>query len=127
MKPWVLALLGLLVVAGGVAADTALLTNPTIRNGYWAYLVVGPGLLLALLAVARKRSWGTIPWALLAVLVTGAYSFVRFLPAPSTPPAVGVSAIFPDFALPDQNGRSVSLDELRKDGPVVVVLFRGHW
>lgn len=33
----------------------------------------------------------------------------------------------PDFALPDENGRFVSLDELRARGPVAVMFHRGHW
>ena len=33
----------------------------------------------------------------------------------------------PDFALPDQSGRIVSLLELLADGPVVLTFFRGGW
>ena len=33
----------------------------------------------------------------------------------------------PDFALPDENGRFVSLEELRAAGPVAVMFHRGHW
>ena len=33
----------------------------------------------------------------------------------------------PEFLLPDQNGRLVSLSELVARGPVVVAFHRGHW
>jgi peroxiredoxin len=33
----------------------------------------------------------------------------------------------PEFVLPDQNGRLVSLSELTEQGPVVVSFHRGHW
>jgi hypothetical protein len=38
---------------------------------------------------------------------------------------VGQSA--PDFALPDADGRSVSLAKLRARGPVVLSFYRGRW
>lgn len=40
-------------------------------------------------------------------------------------PAVGDP--FPDFLLPDQDGRLVALSRLRDDGPVIVAFLRGHW
>ncbi|HWB74034.1 MAG TPA: hypothetical protein VG755_03745 [Nannocystaceae bacterium] len=33
----------------------------------------------------------------------------------------------PAFALPDEHGHSVSLDQLRTQGPAVLVFYRGHW
>jgi hypothetical protein len=38
---------------------------------------------------------------------------------------VGQSA--PDFALPDANGSTVSLVDLRARGPVVLSFYRGRW
>lgn len=40
-------------------------------------------------------------------------------------PAIG--EVLPNFTLPDQNGKLVTLDALLRDGPVVVVFLRGHW
>lgn len=40
-------------------------------------------------------------------------------------PAIGET--LPDFILPDQNGRLVSLAALLAEGPVVVAFLRGHW
>jgi peroxiredoxin len=35
--------------------------------------------------------------------------------------------VMPEFLLPDQNGRLVSLEQLLRSGPVVVAFHRGHW
>lgn len=52
----------------------------------------------------------------------------------SQPPAkmartspVGIGETAPDFTLEDQRGRRVTLSEARAKGPVVLVLYRGHW
>ena len=41
--------------------------------------------------------------------------------------ALRAGDIAPDFALPDQSGRVVSLHELLAHGPVVLTFFRGGW
>jgi peroxiredoxin len=33
----------------------------------------------------------------------------------------------PDFALPDDGGRIVRLEELLSEGPVAIMFHRGHW
>jgi len=33
----------------------------------------------------------------------------------------------PDFALPDADGNTVSLDNLLAQGPAVLVFYRGYW
>jgi peroxiredoxin len=38
-----------------------------------------------------------------------------------------VGDLFPDFILPDQNGRIIRLSALLADGPVVIAFLRGHW
>lgn len=43
-----------------------------------------------------------------------------------TPP-VATLAQAPDFSLPDESGKPVSLTELRRRGPVLLVFYRGHW
>jgi peroxiredoxin len=40
-------------------------------------------------------------------------------------PAIGEA--FPNFLLPDQDGRLVGLETFRNGGPVVVGFLRGHW
>ena len=41
--------------------------------------------------------------------------------------APGVGDFMPPFYLPDEKGRIISLSGLLKDGPVAVVINRGHW
>lgn len=45
--------------------------------------------------------------------------------AGSAAPEIGDG--LPDFILPDQNGKLVSLAALLSEGPVVVAFLRGHW
>jgi peroxiredoxin len=33
----------------------------------------------------------------------------------------------PDFTLPDHSGTPVSLSETLREGPVLLVFYRGHW
>jgi peroxiredoxin len=39
----------------------------------------------------------------------------------------GPGDVIPDFVMPDDRGRLVSLDELVAEGPLVLSLNRGHW
>ena len=41
--------------------------------------------------------------------------------------AIGVGDTAPEFALPDLEGQTVSLRELRRRGPVILDFFRGGW
>ena len=127
MKPWQLALLGFLLAGIAIAADTTLLTVPAIRNSYVTYVLVGPAALLAIIAIAWQRSWGTVPLAVLTLLGSGVYSIARFYPTPREAPSVKVGDVFPDFSLPDQDGKLVALHDLRRTGPVVLLLNRGGW
>ena len=54
---------------------------------------------------------------------------VCFLYSPAQEKAKGlpIHAKAPDFTAMEQNGKSVSLKRLRKNGPVVVVFYRGNW
>ena len=42
-------------------------------------------------------------------------------------PGIKVGEIAPDFALPDAHGNTVRLADLLKNGPVVLVFYRGAW
>jgi hypothetical protein len=42
-------------------------------------------------------------------------------------PGLGVGDAAPPFRLPDQNGNVIDSADLLAKGPLVVVLFRGHW
>jgi peroxiredoxin len=47
--------------------------------------------------------------------------------AQDKPEGLFINSKAPEFKGTDQNGNSVSLKDLRKKGPVVVVFYRGHW
>ena len=44
---------------------------------------------------------------------------------PSEAPVPGAAA--PPFQLPDVDGRPVSLQELHREGPALIVFYRGWW
>lgn len=47
--------------------------------------------------------------------------------AQSEPAALAIGSKAPAFSAKDQQGRTVSLEQLQAKGPVVVVFYRGHW
>ena len=65
----------------------------------------------------------------------GLFYVARQLPAATAAPRGGQKA--PDFSLPDQNGKAVTLAELLASGPtgaagakangVLLIFYRGHW
>ncbi|MDB5253076.1 MAG: AhpC/TSA family protein [Flaviaesturariibacter sp.] len=59
---------------------------------------------------------------LLLLLAAGLASFAQ-----GKPEGLFLNSRAPEFKGKDQNGADVSLKELRKKGPVVVVFYRGNW
>lgn len=51
----------------------------------------------------------------------------RLLEAEAGVTAPSIDELMPDFMLPDQDGRLVTLDDILVDGPAIVVFYRGHW
>lgn len=47
--------------------------------------------------------------------------------AQSGPQGLAINSKAPEFKATDQNGKVISLDELRTHGPVVVLFYRGNW
>lgn len=47
--------------------------------------------------------------------------------AQEKPEGLFINSKAPEFKAKDQHGKEVSLKELRKQGPVVVIFYRGHW
>jgi peroxiredoxin len=60
-----------------------------------------------------------------AAIVDRLVSRLREHGAGDSTPKVG--DIMPPFALPDENGRLVNLDDLLEGGPAIVTFHRGHW
>lgn len=132
MTSGVLALLGVLVAVGGLAAYNLLLRFPVVRNhpeGYVAALAVGVVLTALAVVRARRRRWPA--WLALGftglLLVLGAWFNYVVARVPDTPTALRVGEPAPDFTLPDASGRPVALADYRGRKPVVLVFYRGYW
>lgn len=53
---------------------------------------------------------------------TNAYGFSQ-----SAPNALRISDIAPDFEVLSPDEKTISSRELREQGPLVIVFYRGHW
>ncbi len=89
---------------------------------------------IALLIAGWKRAPRKILASIVAVLglfIAGAFTFMvtagsKGLPVAQGAPAVGQQA--PDFALPDTQGRQVSLSNvLGQSNGVILIFYRGYW
>jgi hypothetical protein len=115
---------------------------PLTRDFPWANLLlfaIGGILLVVGLvrafgrpSVYRGKIFGPI-LALVSLLVFGVFSYVFFyvvrqLPASAAAPRLGDKA--PDFTLPDQNGKPVSLQEILGSSgtrAALLIFYRGYW
>ena len=93
-----------------------------------SWLLIAAGLLLSVVAVARARRRAVSTLLLISNLcVAGAFAsliYVAFV-VPAVPgPAIGTPAV--DFALADQAGKVVRLEDF-KGQPLLLVFYRGHW
>jgi peroxiredoxin len=61
----------------------------------------------------------------IAVIYQNLVGHLEALVSGTVAPAIGDE--MPDFLLPDQHGRLISLEGLLETGPVVVSMNRGHW
>jgi hypothetical protein len=127
-----LALLGLAVAIGSIAAYALLLRVPLVRNhpeAYVAGLALATGLSALAVARARRRRWPA--WIALGVsgLLLAAGAWYNFVGArvPEGPTALRVGQPAPDFAARDAAGRPVTLADYRGRKPVVLVFYRGYW
>ena len=141
---------GFLVVAAGLLSYLPVFSQfRATRDFAWVNLLlfaVG----LVLLGVGLKRAYGQrdryrgqvfgpalalLGVASIGLFVWGIFVIARDLPASAAAPHVGQKA--PDFALPDQDGKTVALADLisrpaagttaaRANG-AVLIFYRGYW
>jgi hypothetical protein len=117
---------GYFVVGLHLAAALPWLRNHAVVS--WVPVVLGGA--LAARAVARApRGRRLVPSLLLAIDALLTVKFALFLYVvtavpPATGPALGRPA--PSFALPDQTGRTVRLEDFHGH-PLLLVFYRGHW
>jgi hypothetical protein len=69
-----------------------------------------------------RRDFARAALVVLATLAIGPGCLLRSRGTP-----VAEEQLAPDFALPDEQGHTVALADLRAKGPVVLVFYRGHW
>ena len=150
-RRWNLLLwIGFFIVLFGLGSYIPLFALfPVTRDFPWANLLllaIGGVLMCAGLIRAFKQPdvyRGKIFGSILAVLsiagislfAYGLFYEARQLPSATAAPRVGQKA--PDFTLPDQNGKAVTLADLLSSGPtgtakaranlVLLVFYRGHW
>jgi len=79
--------------------------------------------------VYRGKVFGSI-FAVLSILLFAFFSYeifyvLRQVPFSAQAPRVGEKA--PEFTLPDQNGKQVSLSDLLSPNGAVLIFYRGHW
>lgn len=85
-------------------------------------------------AIAVARAWRDRRWLVripagLSVAVLALW-FVAFFGLGSVPPPAAIAgelSVAPDFTLPDEQGRPVTLASAISTGPVLLVFYRGHW
>jgi hypothetical protein len=125
-----LAVLGVVVALGSIAAYVLLFRVALVRNHPEGYVVAfAVAAALAALALARSRRWPIwLAFGLTTLLLIGGTWF-NFIGArvPALPTALRVGEPAPDFILPDASGRPVALADYRGRKPVILVFYRGYW
>jgi hypothetical protein len=131
--------IGWVVVLIGVFSYTLLARFPVTRDFPWVNLLLfciggillGTGLVRAFRQpqIYRGKVFGPVLAAISLFFVSlFAYEIfyvLRQVPRSAHAPRVGEKA--PEFALPDQNGKRVSLTELVAPNGAVLIFSRGHW
>lgn len=87
------------------------------------------GMLLALVSVGQRRTWGRVATSLvLALLCAGEWYFMlsmSLLPDYTGPLQIGKK--IPTFTTTFADGSSFTDQDLRKGAPTALVFYRGHW
>src|SRR5882762_6300247 len=126
---------GFLVAVGGLFSYEYFAQFPITRDFPWANLLLfGIGAVLLLIGLFRAfgrpqlyrgKVFGSI-FVAISVLLFAFFSYVTFyvlrqVPLSAQAPRVGEKA--PEFALPDQNGKSVALVDLLSPNEAVLVFY----
>ncbi|MEE8169322.1 MAG: hypothetical protein V3T70_02130 [Phycisphaerae bacterium] len=123
------ALTGLAAAIAGPVVYLLMLSDAWLRRtGAGAFALLGVGTLVGLAALFTSprrgvRIIGGIPAGLTVLFALG-FFLGGAVPAPQS---AADSQSAPDFTLPDQAGRPVTLSKRLQSGPVLLVFYRGHW
>ena len=118
----------LLLVLAAPISFVLTLEQPFLRStGALAFALLALGLLFALRGVVRRHR-AARPILGAGVLLAGAcvWGFFGLARLPQTH-GVEAGALAPDFTLADSAGTRWSLRDARRQGPVLLVFYRGFW
>jgi len=130
---------GFVVAVGGLFSYEYFAQFPIARDFPWANpLLFGIGASLLLIGLFRAfgrpqlyrgKVFGSI-FAVVAFLLFSFFAYeifyvLRQVPLSAQAPRVGEKA--PDFSLPDQTGKQVTLADLLSPNGAVLIFYRGHW
>lgn len=130
---------GFSIAVGGLFSYEFFARFPITRDFPWAILLlfgIGAALLLVGLFRAfgrpqlyRGKIFGSI-FAVIALFLLAFFSYeifyvLRQVPLSAQAPEIGQKA--PEFTLPDQNGKQVSLTSLLSPNGVILIFYRGYW
>jgi uncharacterized membrane protein YedE/YeeE len=130
---------GCVLVLLGVFSYTLLAQFPITRDFPWVNVVLfcAGGILLATGLVRsytapqiyRGKVFGPVLVAIsvffISLFAYEIFYVLRHVPRSAHAPRVGEKA--PEFALPDQNGKRVSVSDLTSPNGAVLIFYRGHW
>jgi hypothetical protein len=130
---------GFVVAVGGLFSYEFFAQFPITRDFPWANLLLfAIGAILLLLGLVRafgrpQDYRGKIFGSILAVISLLLFAFFAYeifyvlkqVPLSAQAPRIGQKA--PDFSLPDQTGKQVSLIDLIVPHGAVLIFYRGHW
>src|SRR5215470_6421769 len=123
----ILAIAGFVQILAAPLLWSITMGNPLLRRtGLVAWLFVADGLFMIILAVVASRRIPVLVLSVLSLTLTAFY-VAAFFVMMRIPPATTIYqlASAPDFTLPDQDGRLVSLHDIRDKQRVLLVFYRG--
>src|SRR5437016_8024626 len=130
---------GFIVAVGSVFSYEFFIQFPSTRDFPWlSLLLFGIGAVLLLVGLFRAfgrsqlyrgKIFGSIfailSFSLLAFFCYEIFYVLKQVPLSAQAPRVGEKA--PDFSLPDQSGKQITLAGLLSPNGAVLIFYRGHW
>ena len=123
------SILGLVFILAGVPAYMMLMDQPLLRRTalpFWIMAAIGLGLAVSSILADRRTRVRVVNVFSFLFIALFMYGFFIMSRVPDSPEFARLDSA-PAFALADHTGRTVTLDQVRTTGPVLLVFYRGHW